>query len=61
VGLQRDNGSYSEFLGPMRVGASANQGAFFVKLRLEPLPLRLAARPQRIRNLSDFAVSQVPG
>ncbi len=32
------SGFHSEFLGPIRVGASIkNQGAFFAKLRLKPL------------------------
>lgn len=61
MGLQRDSGSYSEFLGPLRVGASVNLGAFFVKLRLKPLPFGLAARPQRIRCLSDLSFHKCRG
>ena len=59
-GWQRDSDPHSEFLGPRWVGASVNHGAFFLKLRLKPLPFALAVG-LRIRYLSDLRVSQVPG
>ena len=61
AGLPPGSGFHSEFFGPMRVGASANLGAFFVKLRLKPLPFGLAVRPQRIRGLSDLRFPKCRG
>jgi hypothetical protein len=59
--LQRDSGFYSEFLGPLRVGASANQGAFFRKASTKAAALVLAVRPRRIRYLSDLPFHKCRG
>lgn len=61
AGLPPGSGFHSEFFGPMRVGASANLGAFFVKLRLKPLPIALAVASVTDQVPQRLAVSQVPG
>jgi hypothetical protein len=54
-------GVHSEFLGPLRVGASlSNQGAFFAKLRLKPPPFRWR-HIRRGQGTRASCLSQGPG